>query len=98
MSLTEGGTTDITGLTVKNAGDQGVYMENSTVKFATFAVDKTKSAAFSLGKAKDIDETDLFLCKLYSAAIYSAAFFVSAVKDLYFLFPSAPIPTYKLTL
>ena len=57
-NLIEGGTTTITGLTVKNAGDQGVFVENSKVKLDTFTVDKAKSAALSLGQsdAEKLDE------------------------------------------
>lgn len=57
MNLISGSTTEITGLTVKHAGDQGVYVENSTVNISKFTVDTSKSAAFSLGKTDEIDET-----------------------------------------
>lgn len=57
MNLISGSTTKITGLTVKQAGNQGVYVENSTVNLSNFTVDTTKSAAFCLGKTEEIDET-----------------------------------------
>lgn len=57
MNLISGSTTKITGLTVKQAGNQGVYVENSTVNLSNFTVDTAKSAAFCLGKTEEIDET-----------------------------------------
>ncbi len=57
VNLISGSTTKVVGLTVKNAGNQGVYAENSTVNLSSFTVDTTKSAAFCLGKTEEIDET-----------------------------------------
>lgn len=55
MNLISGSTTEITGLTVKNAGDQGVYVKNSTADLSNFTVAKTKSAAICLGKQEETD-------------------------------------------
>ena len=55
INLISGSETDITGLTIKNAGDQGVYVEDSIATISDFTVDTTVSSAISLGVPEETD-------------------------------------------